>query len=238
MVRYWYRTSPRPLVPVNPGNFVSPTDPPFLINGMTRVLVDSKGRLLRFEAMPPQVESPATRARPVDWKPLFAAAAIDPAAFTEIASTRTPPSFADERKAWTGTLPETNVTVTIEAAGYRGRPIMFDIVAPWSVASREPDAKLALDYFVYRASRELGSLAAALGGLDAIVFTAGIGENSAVLRERVCHDARWLGVELNPAANVAGGPRISSAKSRVSVWAIPTNEELMIARHARRLIPA
>ena len=102
----------------------------------------------------------------------------------------------------------------------------------------EPSAKAAIDLYVYRIGRELGSLSAALGGLDAIVFTAGIGENSAVLRERVCHDARWLGVELNPAANLGGGPRISAAKSRVSVWAIPTNEELMIARHARRLIPA
>jgi acetate kinase len=104
--------------------------------------------------------------------------------------------------------------------------------------SGQPAAKAAIDLYVYRIARELGSLAAALDGLDAIVFTAGIGENSAILRERVCHDARWLGVELDPAANVAGGPRISSPRSRVSVWAIPTNEELMIARHARRLIPA
>jgi acetate kinase len=104
------------------------------------------------------------------------------------------------------------------------------------LASGEPGAKAAIDLYVYRIGRELGSLAAALGGLDAIVFTAGIGENSTVLRERVCRDAHWLGVELDPAANEAGGPRISAAASRVSVWAIPTNEELMIARHARALI--
>jgi acetate kinase len=104
------------------------------------------------------------------------------------------------------------------------------------LASNEASAKQAIDLYVYRIGRELGSLAAALGGLDAIVFTAGIGENSAVLRERVCRDARWLGVELDAAANARGGPCISSAASRVSVWAIPTNEELMIARHARRLI--
>jgi len=102
--------------------------------------------------------------------------------------------------------------------------------------SREPGAKAAIDLYVYRIGRELGSLAAALGGLDAIVFTAGIGENSAALRERVCREARWLGVELNPAANGAGGPRISAATSRVSAWAIPTNEELMIARHTRALL--
>ena len=104
--------------------------------------------------------------------------------------------------------------------------------------SSEPRAKEAIDLYVYRIGRELGSLAAALAGLDAIVFTAGIGENSAVLRERVCSDARWLGVELDASANAKGGPRISSASSRVSVWAIPTNEELMIARHARQLIPS
>ena len=102
--------------------------------------------------------------------------------------------------------------------------------------SDDNNAKAAIDLYVYRIGRELGSLAAALGGLDAIVFTAGIGENSAVLRERVCREARWLGIELDPAANGAGGPRISAAASRVSAWAIPTNEELMIARHTRALL--
>ncbi len=99
-----------------------------------------------------------------------------------------------------------------------------------------PEAKAAVDVFIYRIGRELGSLAAALGGLDAIVFTAGIGENSGSLRERVCRDAAWLGVDLDPAANAVNGPRISTAGSKVSAWVIPTNEELMIARHARRLI--
>jgi acetate kinase len=104
------------------------------------------------------------------------------------------------------------------------------------LASDEPHAKAAIDLYVYRIGRELGSLAAALGGVDAIVFTAGIGENSAFVRERVCRDACWLGVELDPAANGVGGPRISAAASRVSVWRIPTNEELMIARHTRALL--
>ena len=104
------------------------------------------------------------------------------------------------------------------------------------LASSDQKAKLAIDLYCYRIRRELGSLAAALGGLDAIVFTGGIGENSAVIRERVCRDAAWLGVEFNPAASAAGGPRISAPASRVSAWAIPTNEELMIARHTRQLI--
>jgi acetate kinase len=104
--------------------------------------------------------------------------------------------------------------------------------------SSAPQAQAAIDVFVYRIGRELGSLAAALGGLDAIVFTAGIGENSRSLRERACRDARWLGVELDAAANERNGPRISTAASRVSAWVIPTNEELMIARHTQRVIAA
>ena len=104
------------------------------------------------------------------------------------------------------------------------------------LASDDPRAKLAVDLYLYRIRRELGSLAAALGGLDAVVFTAGIGENAAVIRERVCRDAAWLGVELDAAANASGGPRISAPASRVSAWVIPTNEELMIARHTQALL--
>jgi acetate kinase len=104
------------------------------------------------------------------------------------------------------------------------------------LASNEPRARLAIDLYCYRMRREIGSLAAALGGLDALVFTGGIGENAAVIRARVCRDAGWLGVELDPAANAARGPRISTPGARVSAWAIPTDEELMIARHTCRLL--
>ena len=103
-------------------------------------------------------------------------------------------------------------------------------------ASADPAAKLAIDLFLYRIGRELGSLAAALGGLDAIVFTAGIGENSRTLRARVCADAAWLGVDLDRAANETNGPRLSTAASRVAAWVVPTNEELMIARHTWRVL--
>jgi|SoiMethySBSTD1v2_1073268.scaffolds.fasta_scaffold00714_28 acetate kinase len=102
--------------------------------------------------------------------------------------------------------------------------------------SNDPQAALAVDLYVYRIRRELGSLAAALNGIDALVFTGGIGENSAAIRERVCRDAVWLGVTLDASANRAGGPRISSGNSRVAAWVIPTNEELMIARHTQRLV--
>jgi acetate kinase len=103
-------------------------------------------------------------------------------------------------------------------------------------ASTDPAARAAIDLFVYRIARELGSMAGALGGLEAIVFTGGIGENSRSLRERVCTDAAWLGVELDARANEGNGPRISTAASRTSAWIVPTNEELMIARHTRHLI--
>ena len=104
------------------------------------------------------------------------------------------------------------------------------------IDSVDPKAQFAVELFVYRIGRELGSLAAALGGLDALVFTAGIGEHSAPIREKICQTAAWLGVKLDPAANAAGAPCISSAESRIPVWVIPTNEELMIARHTRRIL--
>jgi len=99
------------------------------------------------------------------------------------------------------------------------------------LGSDDPRARFAVDLYTYRIGRELGSLAAAAKGIDALVFTAGIGEHAASIRERVCHDAAWLGVHFDSAANQADGPRISTPSSPVSVWVIPTNEELMIARH-------
>jgi acetate kinase len=99
------------------------------------------------------------------------------------------------------------------------------------LASTDTRARFAVDYFVSAVTKQLGALATALGGLDAIVFTAGIGERSPVIRARVCQAAAWLGVELDESANAGHGPRISRPGSRVSAWVIPTNEELMIARH-------
>lgn len=102
--------------------------------------------------------------------------------------------------------------------------------------SLDPRARLAIDLFVYQIQRNLGSLAAALGGIDAIVFTAGIGENAPPIRSRVCSEASWLGLEIDEAANAVGRRCISTAASRVAAYVIPTNEELMIARHTRRLL--
>ncbi len=104
------------------------------------------------------------------------------------------------------------------------------------LSSAEPAARLAVDYFVYRAAKEIGALASVLGGLDALVFTAGIGENSAEIRKRICEASSWLGIELDENANARKEPRISTMSSKVSAWMIPTNEELMIARHTGILL--
>ena len=102
--------------------------------------------------------------------------------------------------------------------------------------SSEPEARLAVDYFVYRAAKEIGAMAAALGGIDGLVFTAGIGENSAEIRGRICRASAWLGIALDEQANSRKDSRISLNGSKVSVWIIPTNEELMIARHTGLLL--
>lgn len=102
--------------------------------------------------------------------------------------------------------------------------------------SADPCAVAAVECFVYAMTKYAGAYATVLGGLDAFVFTAGIGENSAPLRAALCGKLAWLGVKLDVKANIAGGPRISTPDSRVSVWVIPTNEELMIAQHTLALI--
>ncbi len=104
------------------------------------------------------------------------------------------------------------------------------------LASDKPSARLAIDVFVYRAGRELGSLAAALGGLDAVVFTGGVGENQPEVRARICRAANWLGVEIDEDANRAQRRRISLPTSAVAAYVIPTDEELMIGRHLARLL--
>jgi acetate kinase len=104
------------------------------------------------------------------------------------------------------------------------------------VSRPEPEARLAVDYFVYRIVKEMGALAAVLGGPDGLVFTAGIGENSALIRRRVGEGCAWLGLDLDLEANERKGPRISRSGSRVLAFVIPTNEELMIARHTGSLL--
>jgi acetate kinase len=104
------------------------------------------------------------------------------------------------------------------------------------LVSADPRAKRALDHFVYRIALAAGMLASAMGGIDGFVFTAGIGENAPQIREAVAKRLAWLGLELDPEANVKGGPRISGDGSRVACYVIPTDEELMIARHTLHVL--
>jgi hypothetical protein len=138
---FWYRTSPAPLVPKNPLSTVSEDDPSLTVAGMTALWTDTTGRLTAFAAVPPQVEKTPVPHAATDWRPLFAAAGLDLATFTETTPERTPATYADERHSWQGTLPGTTTAVKIEAAGYRGRPISFEIVGPWTKAYREVDAQ-------------------------------------------------------------------------------------------------
>jgi acetate kinase len=102
--------------------------------------------------------------------------------------------------------------------------------------STDPRAVAAVEYFVYAMTKYVGAYASVLGGLDALVFTAGIGEHSAPVRAALCTRLQWLGVKLDETANASNGPLISTAESAVSVWVIPTNEELMIAQHTLALV--
>jgi acetate kinase len=104
------------------------------------------------------------------------------------------------------------------------------------LASPEPRARLAIDYFVYYVAKAIGALTAALGGLDALVFTAGIGENSPAIRARIVQACAWLGITLDVDANLHGSACISTADSAVAAWVVPTNEELMIARHTHAVL--
>lgn len=104
--------------------------------------------------------------------------------------------------------------------------------------STEPAAAEAIDYFVHHIHRAIASLTATLGGIDTLIFTGGIGENSATIRQRICQQARWLGISLDTTANQNHYSRISPPDAAVSVWRIPTNEELVIAQHTRQLTVA
>jgi len=135
---FWRRTSPRQLIPVDVTSDPSRGDPPMNAAAMTLVDIDTMGRLLRFSAVPPQVERHEDAPAPtVDWNVAFSAAGLDPKTFREATPERTPDTFADDRRAWEGALPGTDTKVRIEAASYRGRVVSFALVGPWSVPTRD-----------------------------------------------------------------------------------------------------
>lgn len=137
---FWYRSSPRYLVP-NGGNEVNFFDPPNDVSGMTRVALDVRGRLIEFQAVPPQVDDKTPHLMPTDWSALFAEAGMDIRLYQESDSQWTPPFFADERKAWAGRhIDHAEIPVRIEAAAFHGKPVYFNVVMPWNEPSRQIEA--------------------------------------------------------------------------------------------------
>ena len=137
VVRFWYRESPQHMSAMSQFNAVVDfDDPPFERSGMLRLETDPDGKLVRFEAVPPQVENPAPPAAPFDWNKLFQAAGLDLPQFQTAEPTWTPLANWDARAAWTGSDAATGAKLRIEAAAWRGRPVFFRIVGPWTVTDR------------------------------------------------------------------------------------------------------
>ncbi len=140
---FWYRSSPRPLGAITffsraPGpGAVWTDDPPLDVSGMSLLRLNPRGRLTQFVVVPPQVEDSTDAAPSPDWAPLFSAAGLDPSKWAATRPTWTPPVYSDARAAWTGALPERpNVSMRIEAAAYRGRPVYFELIGPWTRPER------------------------------------------------------------------------------------------------------
>ncbi len=141
-VVFWYRQSPRLLRPqsffssIGNGS-ITTFDPPMQISGMVLVTLDMQGRLLHLEAVPPQKDAPADRGMAPNWPALLTAAGVDPSAYHSVPAEWTPLAWGDSRAAWLGTLPaKTSIPERIEAAAYRGRPVYFDVIYPWTTPDR------------------------------------------------------------------------------------------------------
>jgi serine/threonine-protein kinase len=140
-LRFWYRTSPDLLVPLSRQWRPTTSDPAMVVPGMVTVTLDQGGRLLDFRAVPPRRGSTPPLPRQTNWQPLFAAASLDPAAFTPVAVASVPPTFADERAAWKGRQPgHPDVELHVEGAAFEGRPVFFTVNGPWTpVSEPAPD---------------------------------------------------------------------------------------------------
>ena len=158
---FWYRESPRPLQPSAFGvGTVEPSDPPPIISGMVSVTLDPQGRLIEFDAVPPQVDKAVGQTPPPDWKRLFDAAGLDMSRFSPAPPQWTPLGISDARAAWTGVLSSGPPNpVRVEAAAWRGRPIYFQIVGPWTRPER-------MEAFMFNASmKALAMIGLGIGGL-------------------------------------------------------------------------
>ncbi|HEY3473059.1 MAG TPA: protein kinase, partial [Anaerolineales bacterium] len=148
-VSFWYRQSPHYIVPQRSLNYqlVTASDPPVILSGMSSVFLDSHGRLLRFEFVPEQIEEQPTISTEPDWSSLFIEAGLDPAAFTPTDSKWVPPANSDVHRAWQGVYPASpEIPIRVEAASFRGRPIYFQIIEPWTIAERTRDVGARLPY--------------------------------------------------------------------------------------------
>jgi hypothetical protein len=142
LIRFWYLQSPYPMVAEQHFNTaISYSDPPLSNSGMVRLMTDPNGRLLQFEAVPPQVEPPATAAVTFDWNLLFQAAGLDQAQYKPAEPRWTPLANWDSRAAWTGTDPANGAKLRVEAAAWRGKPVSFRIVGPWTKPERMQPAE-------------------------------------------------------------------------------------------------
>jgi serine/threonine-protein kinase len=195
---YWYRTSPRPLVPWGQENQIGRANPPLTTAGMTLVAVDASGRLSEFHRVPEPIVA-ETPAAPTDWKPLFAAAGLAQEQFTATAPTIAPPFFADERRAWRGPLPDRpEHTVRIEAASLGGKPVYFAITGPWSRSARTASVQPAFFSQLVQALAAFGMPALMVLGavLARINLKAGRGDRAGAFRVAVFNFlvtlAAWL----------------------------------------------
>jgi serine/threonine-protein kinase len=145
-ILFWYRSSPRQIVPIDEDT-VSLEDPPSFDTGMREVVLDPRGRLQRFRSVPPQFDESTANAAAPQWNTMFEAAGLPMSSFTEATPQWAPPDFADTRAAWTGPHPTMkDVTLRIEAAAYRGKPVYFDVIGPWTDPERmEPDRQSRAD---------------------------------------------------------------------------------------------
>ncbi len=199
---FWYRTSPSTVVAVTNNN-LRPTagDPPLVVSDMRLVRLDPQGRLVEFHSIPPQVEDPAaTPGGPPDWSPLFEAAGLNTAAFKPVDPRWTPRGLADVRAAWEGALPDVpGATARVEAAGYRGRPIFFAVVAPWTQPTRmaPPPQPRSTDQIIATLSGVVGALiVAAAALLGRRHLSTGRGDRRGAFRTAAvvfaCQTAAWM----------------------------------------------
>jgi serine/threonine-protein kinase len=167
LIRFWYIQSPYPMVAeLHFSTALSYSDPPFMTSGMVRLLTDPNGHLVQFEAIPPQVEPPATAAPQFDWSSLFHAAGLNQAQYQPTEPTWTPLANWDSRAAWTGTDAASGSKIRVEAAAWRGKPVSFRIVGPWTQPERMQGAESG------RPASQLGLLAVFYLALTGACFIA------------------------------------------------------------------